>query len=113
MRRSGGGSAGTRGRPLTRGATIRIARCLGKERHMSRTRRSVSLIRNAGLVVLVAVSMLPLIATGASAVSGTVVSLTFDNGNISQYNLGYLQALQPHGAHPTFFVNSGTTRSGG
>jgi peptidoglycan/xylan/chitin deacetylase (PgdA/CDA1 family) len=39
---------------------------------------------------------------------GTKVSLTFDNGTISQYTLGYQQALQPHGAHATFFVNSGT-----
>ena len=37
----------------------------------------------------------------------TEVSLTFDNGTVGQYNLGYLQALQPHGAHATFFVNSG------
>ena len=28
----------------------------------------------------------------------TKVSLTFDNGTVSQYTLGYLQALQPHGA---------------
>jgi len=34
--------------------------------------------------------------------------MTFDNGTISQYNLGYLQALAPHSAHATFFVNSGT-----
>src|SRR4029077_15450473 len=27
---------------------------------------------------------------------------------ISQYNLAYQQALQPHNAHATFFVNSGT-----
>jgi peptidoglycan/xylan/chitin deacetylase (PgdA/CDA1 family) len=38
----------------------------------------------------------------------TKVSLTFDNGTVSQYNLGYLQALQPHRANATFFVNSGT-----
>jgi hypothetical protein len=38
----------------------------------------------------------------------TKVSLTFDNGTASQYALGYQQALQPHSAHATFFVNSGT-----
>src|SRR5207245_7305676 len=38
----------------------------------------------------------------------TKVSLTFDNGTVSQYTLGFQQALQPHGAHATFFVNSGT-----
>ena len=37
----------------------------------------------------------------------TQVSLTFDNGTVGQYNLGYLQALRPHGAHATFFVNTG------
>jgi peptidoglycan/xylan/chitin deacetylase (PgdA/CDA1 family) len=36
----------------------------------------------------------------------TRVSLTFDNGTVSQYNLGYLQALEPHGVHATFFVNA-------
>jgi peptidoglycan/xylan/chitin deacetylase (PgdA/CDA1 family) len=38
-------------------------------------------------------------------------SLTFDGGTISQYNLGYLQALQPHGVNATFLVNSGTVRA--
>src|SRR5439155_23178738 len=38
----------------------------------------------------------------------TVVTLAFDNGTISQYTLAYQQALAPHGAHATFFVNSGT-----
>src|SRR5207244_2473187 len=38
----------------------------------------------------------------------TTVSLAFDDGTASQYTLGYQQALQPHGASATFFVNSGT-----
>ncbi len=38
----------------------------------------------------------------------TAVSLTFDNDHYSQYSLGYLQALQPHGVTATFYVNSGT-----
>jgi peptidoglycan/xylan/chitin deacetylase (PgdA/CDA1 family) len=38
----------------------------------------------------------------------TKVSLTFDNGTVSQYTLGYQQALAPHAAHATFFVSSGT-----
>ncbi|WP_409451160.1 chitobiase/beta-hexosaminidase C-terminal domain-containing protein [Jatrophihabitans sp.] len=38
----------------------------------------------------------------------TAVSLTFDNGAISQYTLGYQKALLPHNAPATFFVNSGT-----
>jgi peptidoglycan/xylan/chitin deacetylase (PgdA/CDA1 family) len=37
----------------------------------------------------------------------TLVSLTFDNGSISQYTLGYQQALQPHSVKANFFVNSG------
>jgi peptidoglycan/xylan/chitin deacetylase (PgdA/CDA1 family) len=38
----------------------------------------------------------------------TVVSLTFDNNTVSQYSLGYQQALAPAGAKATFYVNSGT-----
>jgi peptidoglycan/xylan/chitin deacetylase (PgdA/CDA1 family) len=38
----------------------------------------------------------------------TDISLTFDNGTVGQYTLGYQQALKPHGVHATFFVNSGT-----
>jgi peptidoglycan/xylan/chitin deacetylase (PgdA/CDA1 family) len=37
----------------------------------------------------------------------TIVSLTLDDGGLSQYSLGYQHALQPRGAHATFFVNSG------
>ena len=40
----------------------------------------------------------------------TEVLLTFDNGTASQYTLGYQQALQPHSANATFFVNSGDDR---
>src|SRR5262249_12375559 len=43
----------------------------------------------------------------------TVVSLSFDNGAISQFTLGYQQALQPHGQQATFFVNSGTVGASG
>ena len=42
----------------------------------------------------------------------TRVSLTFDNGALSQYTLGYQQALKPHGDTATFFVNSGTVGVG-
>jgi peptidoglycan/xylan/chitin deacetylase (PgdA/CDA1 family) len=37
----------------------------------------------------------------------TVVSLTFDNGAVSQYTLGYQQALQPQGVKATFYINTG------
>ena len=52
--------------------------------------------------------MFPMLAIPALAATQTAVSLTFDNGSISQYTLGYQQALQPHGAKATFFVSSGT-----
>jgi peptidoglycan/xylan/chitin deacetylase (PgdA/CDA1 family) len=52
-------------------------------------------------------------APSALAATQTAVSLTFDNGSISQYALGYQQALQPHGAHATFLVNSGTVGASG
>ncbi|MGO4342616.1 chitobiase/beta-hexosaminidase C-terminal domain-containing protein [Pedococcus sp. 2YAF34] len=38
----------------------------------------------------------------------TKVALTFDNGTVSQYTLGWTKALKPHSAQATFFVNSGT-----
>jgi len=67
---------------------------------------------------LTAIVSLGLLAAGdiatapqAAAVSVTKVSLTFDNNTISQYTLAYQQALQPHNAHATFFVNSGTVGS--
>ena len=45
----------------------------------------------------------------------TRVVLEFDNSSISLYSLGYQQALQPHGAKATFFVQSGSvlTNRGG
>jgi peptidoglycan/xylan/chitin deacetylase (PgdA/CDA1 family) len=57
--------------------------------------------------------MLPGSPVASAATTPTVVSLTFDNGTISQYTLGYQQALQPHGANATFFVNSGTVGASG
>jgi peptidoglycan/xylan/chitin deacetylase (PgdA/CDA1 family) len=49
----------------------------------------------------------------ASAAGPVVVSLTFDDNTISQYNLAYVQALKPHNAHATFFVKSGSVGTGG
>jgi peptidoglycan/xylan/chitin deacetylase (PgdA/CDA1 family) len=53
------------------------------------------------------------LAGGASsgAATTTVVTLTFDNNTISEYTLGYTQALQPHGVPATFYVNSGSIGS--
>lgn len=66
---------------------------------------------------LLVVALLP---AGFAAVPGsaalaapeTRVSLTFDNGAISEYDLGYQLALKPHHATATFFVNSGTISVG-
>ena len=44
----------------------------------------------------------------AIAATGTTVSLGFDNNTLSQYTLGYQQALQPAGVNATFYVSSGS-----
>ncbi|HEX3335150.1 MAG TPA: polysaccharide deacetylase family protein, partial [Jatrophihabitans sp.] len=46
-----------------------------------------------------------------AAPAQSVVMLDFDGNTISQYTLGYLQALQPHGAKGTFYINSGIVGS--
>ena len=61
------------------------------------------------LIVPAATFIVP--AAPARAAGPTAVTLEFDNGAISQYALGYLQALKPHGTPATFFVNSGTIGS--
>jgi len=43
-----------------------------------------------------------LLRPAAVAATSTVVSLAFDNNTLSQYTLGYQQALQPHGVNATF-----------
>jgi peptidoglycan/xylan/chitin deacetylase (PgdA/CDA1 family) len=58
--------------------------------------------------VLLAASGIALVAPAAQSATPTLVSLTFDNGAISQYTLGYQQALQPHNVNATFYINSGT-----
>jgi peptidoglycan/xylan/chitin deacetylase (PgdA/CDA1 family) len=63
-------------------------------------------------VVTVAALSAVAVPAAAPAATQTVVSLTFDNGSISQYTLGYQQALQPHGATATFLVNSGNVGQG-
>jgi peptidoglycan/xylan/chitin deacetylase (PgdA/CDA1 family) len=73
----------------------------------ARTNRKRSLLALVSVTALM-VGIVQLAVPALGAATRTLVSLTFDNGTISQYNLGYLQALQPHGAHGTFFVQSGT-----
>jgi peptidoglycan/xylan/chitin deacetylase (PgdA/CDA1 family) len=60
--------------------------------------------------VLVA-GTLGVLPAASAATAPTVVSLTFDNNSLSQYTLGYQQALQPHNVAGTFFVNSGLVGS--
>jgi peptidoglycan/xylan/chitin deacetylase (PgdA/CDA1 family) len=59
--------------------------------------------------VLLAVSGAAVAAAPAAvAATATTVSLAFDNNTLSQYTLGYQQALQPHGVNATFYVSSGS-----
>ncbi len=48
----------------------------------------------------------------AAATSGPIITLTLDDGTISQYTLGFQQALAPRGLNATFFVPSGKIGSG-
>ncbi len=61
-----------------------------------------------GFSVLIAAGGIVVPAVPAAAVAGTTVTLTFDNNTLSQYALGYQQALQPHGVNATFYVSSGS-----
>src|SRR6266496_1296187 len=78
--------------------------------HTRPMRRRVLSLASVSLLVT---GLAPFVALPASATTQSTVSLTFDGGTMSQYNLGYLQALQPHGANATFFVNSGTVAASG
>ena len=62
----------------------------------------------AGFSAVLAASGLVFAAPAAVAATSTVVSLAFDNNTLSQYTLGYQQALQPHGVNATFYVSSGS-----
>ena len=67
-------------------------------------------IRGAvALLAVLAAGAWGLVATPAAvAATGTTVSLTFDNNTLSQYTLGFQQALQPAGVTATFYVSSGS-----
>ena len=65
------------------------------------------------LVTLSLVGGLLSIATQASAVGSVTVSLAFDDNTTGEYTQAYLQALQPHNVHATFFVKSGSVGAGG
>ena len=68
--------------------------------------------RLASLTALVAATLLAatwLVAVPAHAMTSTVVSLTFDDGQESQYSVGFLHGLQPLGMHGTFYIVTGWT----
>jgi peptidoglycan/xylan/chitin deacetylase (PgdA/CDA1 family) len=62
--------------------------------------------------VLIAASGALVAIPPAAAATGTTVALNFDNNTLSQYTLGYQQALQPHGVSATFYVSSGSVATG-
>jgi peptidoglycan/xylan/chitin deacetylase (PgdA/CDA1 family) len=67
----------------------------------------------AGAAAVLAASwMVAAMGSGASAATSTTVALNFDGNTVSQYTLGYQQALQPQGVNASFYVNSGTVSSG-
>jgi peptidoglycan/xylan/chitin deacetylase (PgdA/CDA1 family) len=70
--------------------------------------RGTSALRASRLAVLTALLCASAQVTAASAAtSGPVVTLTLDDGAISQYALAFQRAFQPHGANVTYFVPTG------
>src|SRR5258707_1015831 len=67
---------------------------------------------SAGFSVLTAAGGIVLAVLPGAALTGIMVTLNFDNNSLSQYALGYQQALQPHGVNATFYVSSGSVSSG-
>jgi len=84
-----------------------------KANQVHRARRPRINILRLSLTLALAAGLLAALSEPAAAATQTTVSLTFDNGTISQYTLGYLKALQPHNAAATFLVNSGTVGASG
>ena len=64
------------------------------------------------VALVIAVGGLAAFAAPARAAGPIRVVLEFDNNSISQYTLGYQQALQPHNATAMFYVNSGSVSGG-
>lgn len=69
--------------------------------------------RLTGLTALAAGTLLGMswvvAAVPVHAAAGTVVSLTFDDGDESQYSLAFQRGLQPRGMHGTFYIVTGNT----
>jgi peptidoglycan/xylan/chitin deacetylase (PgdA/CDA1 family) len=80
-----------------------------RQRHAFQARRPRTRLAAAAFsVAALAGTTAVAVPTAAPAAAQTGVSLTFDNGAVSQYTLGYQQALQPRGVPATFYINSGT-----
>jgi peptidoglycan/xylan/chitin deacetylase (PgdA/CDA1 family) len=84
-----------------------VLRRNGSARKLARVPRRHARRLAALFAALAAVAGSVAMAPAAQSATGTIVSLTFDNGTISQYTLGWQQALQPHGVNATFYVNTG------
>jgi peptidoglycan/xylan/chitin deacetylase (PgdA/CDA1 family) len=74
----------------------------------------------AALLAVVALALPACGKAGASSTtsslgkhSSVIVSLTFDDGDESQYTLGYQHGLQPVGLHGTFYIATGNTGNPG
>ncbi len=80
----------------------------GSARKLVRVLRRHARRAAALFAALAAVVGFVAMAPAARSATGTTVSLTFDNNTLSQYALGYQQALQPHGVNATFYVSSGS-----
>lgn len=79
----------------------------GAHRWLRRMSRHGNWVR-AACAISLATAGIAAAAQTASASSRIVVSLSFDNDSISEYTLGYADALQPAGVTATYYVNSGT-----
>jgi peptidoglycan/xylan/chitin deacetylase (PgdA/CDA1 family) len=62
-------------------------------------------------LVLVVTPLLVATTEAKAATAPVTVSLTFDDNAVSQYTLGYVNALLPHNVPATFYVNSGIVGS--
>jgi peptidoglycan/xylan/chitin deacetylase (PgdA/CDA1 family) len=54
----------------------------------------------------------PVHEDGEASPVTTVVSLTWDDATATQYDLGFVRAMEPHGMDGTFYINSGNVGTG-
>lgn len=80
---------------------------LGRVLHRPAWRAAALFAAVAAVAGFVAMALAARSATGTVVSPSTVVTLSFDDGDVNQYTLGFLHALQPHHMNGTFFVISG------